>query len=289
MHMLTRMLIFLATTCFILFCLHYFIWARLARDTGMDYTWRIWAAIALFILGAMIPVGMLLGRAAPKAVSTPVMWVVYFWMGMMFFLVVLLTVGDIVRLFMAAGPAILKQELLDPERRRFLALLIGSLAVIGSFGLSVTALFGATARAIQLKKVKLLIKKLPDKLGTYRIAQITDLHVGPTIGREFIQEVVSRVNAMEPDLIAITGDLADGTLAQLGESVASLKELKAKDGVFFITGNHEYYTGDLENWLAWLTASGIRVLRNERVSIKDSFDLAGVDDWTAHGNGHGYT
>lgn len=95
------------------------------------------------------------------------------------------------------------------------------------------------------------------------------------------------MNALEPDLIAITGDLVDGTVAQLQEQTAPFKGLRAKDGVFFVTGNHEYYTGDVDEWLSWLSAAGIRPLRNERVVIRDGFELAGTDDRTARGPGHG--
>ena len=88
----------------------------------------------------------------------------------------------------------------------------------------------------------------------------------------------------------ITGDLVDGTVAVLRDAVAPLAELKAKDGVFFVTGNHEYYSG-VDEWLAHLPSLGIRVLRNERVAIgvgPEAFDLAGVDDWSARGLGHGH-
>jgi predicted MPP superfamily phosphohydrolase len=82
-------------------------------------------------------------------------------------------------------------------------------------------------------------------------------------------------------MIVITGDLVDGSVEQLGELVAPLRDLRARDGVFFVTGNHEYYSG-ADSWIAHLRTLGVRVLRNERVSIRDAFDLAGVDDASAH-------
>jgi hypothetical protein len=103
--------------------------------------------------------------------------------------------------------------------------------------------------------------------------------------------VVEKVNALEADAIVITGDLVDGPLSALREHVAPLADLRAKHGVYFVTGNHEYYAG-ADEWIAELRSLGIHVLRNERVSLGDgehSFDLAGVDDWTAarFGSGHG--
>src|SRR5207245_973719 len=102
--------------------------------------------------------------------------------------------------------------------------------------------------------------------------------------------VVAKINALSPDVVVITGDLVDGSVDDLRVHVAPLADLRAKHGVFFVTGNHEYYSG-VDSWLKELGRLGIRVLRNERVEIKQgdaSIDLAGVDDWSAHGFGHGH-
>jgi predicted MPP superfamily phosphohydrolase len=114
--------------------------------------------------------------------------------------------------------------------------------------------------------------------------------VGPTIGRSYVEDIVERVNALEPDLIAVTGDLVDGSLEQLGPLVEPIARLRAKDGVFFVTGNHEYYVPGLEQWLSFLREKGLRVLRNERVPIRGErgFDLAGIDDLSAKAHGHGH-
>jgi uncharacterized protein len=119
------------------------------------------------------------------------------------------------------------------------------------------------------------------------LVQITDLHVGPTIGRDKVAEVVAATNALAPDIIAITGDLVDGTVASLRDAVAPLRELRARHGVFFVTGNHEYFSG-AGPWMEELARLGIRVLRNERVRIGEgavAFDLAGVDDRSAARSG----
>jgi predicted MPP superfamily phosphohydrolase len=106
------------------------------------------------------------------------------------------------------------------------------------------------------------------------------VHVGPTLGREFIEELVARTNAENPDIVAITGDLVDGSVEQLREHVAPLAKLRAKHGVYFVTGNHEYYSG-VDEWIGELGRIGVKVLRNERVSLADGLDLAGVDDHSA--------
>ncbi len=288
MHLWPRILIFLAITCSILIVIHYYLWARLARDTGLNLQWEKRAAVILFVLMILMPITMVLGRLTPRGPFMPVAWFSYTWMGLLFLLLVTLAIGDIGKCFLLGLPSLLKQEPVDPERRRFLATLIGSTAVLSSLGLTVSGLWGATAQAVRIKRVKVKLDKLPRTVGPYRIAQITDLHVGPTIGRGFMAEIVSKVNVLNPDLIAITGDLMDGTLENLRDSAEPIKDLRAPDGVYFVTGNHEYFSGDVDEWIAWMESFGIKVLRNERVSIRNSFDLAGVDDWSARGNGHRY-
>jgi predicted MPP superfamily phosphohydrolase len=132
---------------------------------------------------------------------------------------------------------------------------------------------------------------LPKELDGTTIVQLSDVHVGPTRGRDFVRQIVERANSLGPDVIAITGDLVDGSVRQLREQIEPLSELRAKHGVYFVTGNHEYYSG-AESWCRELTRLGVRVLRNERVSIGsdgETYDLAGIDDYHAHqfGGGHG--
>jgi predicted MPP superfamily phosphohydrolase len=137
--------------------------------------------------------------------------------------------------------------------------------------------------------VEVLLGKLPRELDGFTIVQLSDLHVGRTIDRAFVQRVVDRANALAPDLVALTGDLVDGKVGDLRDEIAPLGQLRAAHGVFAVTGNHEYYAG-VDPWIAEITRLGARYLRNERVSIgrgEASFDLAGVDDHNARGSGHG--
>jgi len=128
-----------------------------------------------------------------------------------------------------------------------------------------------------VRRVRIPLAKLPERGDGYTIVQLTDVHIGPLLGERFSRRVVDRVNALAPDLIVLTGDLVDGRVDELRRHVAPLGDLRARDGVFSVTGNHEYYW-DADAWLAELRALGIRMLRNERVAIADGFELAGVDD-----------
>lgn len=109
---------------------------------------------------------------------------------------------------------------------------------------------------------------------------MSDIHIGPILGRTFAERLVARVNDCSPDLIVITGDLVDGGVRQLRDEVAPFSELRARHGVYFVTGNHDHYSG-AHSWCEQAEALGMRVLRNSRTAIERDgavFDLVGVDD-----------
>jgi hypothetical protein len=136
---------------------------------------------------------------------------------------------------------------------------------------------------VEVRRVRVRLARLPRAQHGLTIVQITDLHVGPTIGRAVVEDVVERTNALSPDIVAITGDLVDGSVSALRDAVAPLANLRARHGVFFVTGNHEYFSG-ADEWMKELPRLGVRVLANERVSIgagDSSFDLGGIDDRSA--------
>jgi predicted MPP superfamily phosphohydrolase len=124
------------------------------------------------------------------------------------------------------------------------------------------------------------LKGLPEALKGFKIVQISDLHLGQMMTKKILEQIVDQVNGLKPDLIAITGDLADGSTAKLLNEANPLKNLKADKGIYFVTGNHEYYSG-VENWTLAIDKMGIKVLNNENIKIRkkdDYFYLAGVTD-----------
>jgi predicted MPP superfamily phosphohydrolase len=138
-------------------------------------------------------------------------------------------------------------------------------------------------RTARVKHVRVPVSGLPAGLEGFTIVQISDIHVGPTIRGPYVQGIVEAVNRLQPDVVAITGDLVDGSVADLGQHVAPLSGLVARHGSYFVTGNHEYYSGALP-WIAELGRLGIRVLHNEHVVIHRSGEklvLAGVPDYSA--------
>jgi predicted MPP superfamily phosphohydrolase len=139
-------------------------------------------------------------------------------------------------------------------------------------------------RVARVVAVDIPIAGLPEALKGFRIVQISDIHVGPTIKRAYLEAIVERVNSLKPEVIAITGDLVDGSVAQLARHVAPLARLSAPHGVFFVTGNHEYYSG-ARAWIDELRRLGITVLMNEHVLLNhhgSALLMAGVTDFGAH-------
>lgn len=139
-------------------------------------------------------------------------------------------------------------------------------------------------RVASVVNVDVPITDLPAGLQGFSIAQISDIHVGPTIRREYVEGIVAAVNKLEADAIAITGDLVDGSVRELASHVEPLSQLRAKYGAYFVTGNHEYYSGE-RAWTIELRRLGLHVLMNEHVVLdrgEEKLVLAGVTDFGAH-------
>src|SRR5690606_19095046 len=236
---------------------------RLVRDVGWPpgakraLTWLVWA------LAASVPMAMVMSRVLARQWGE--VWIrgAYIWMGTMFLLLVSVAALDAVR-----GVGLLLARLtsgdVDAARRETLSRIVGVAAA--AVGLGATGWALREGRQLSIKRIEVALSRLPPELDGTSIVQLTDVHIGPTIGHSFIQRMVTMVNDLSPDVIAITGDLVDGSVEALAEHAAPLADLRAKHGAFFVTGNHEYYSG-ARQWCAHLTSLGIRVLRNENVRI----------------------
>lgn len=139
-------------------------------------------------------------------------------------------------------------------------------------------------RTAAVVRVDVPVRGLPEALHGFTIAQISDIHVGPTIRSGYLQAIVHRVNSLGADMVAVTGDLVDGSVAELAGHVAPLAALRSRHGTFFVTGNHEYYSG-AQAWIAELRRLDVRVLLNEHVVLQHDGNevvVAGVTDHGAH-------
>ncbi|GAA4731330.1 metallophosphoesterase [Modestobacter marinus] len=186
----------------------------------------------------------------------------------------------------AGGAVRLDHQVPDPSRRLFLArtLAVGAGAIaVGTAGTGVVLANSAPV----VRRVPIRIPRLDPALAGLRIVTFSDGHLSSTYGGRRFERVVETVNAQRPDVVAIVGDLVDGEVSELREDVAPLADLVSDQGVYFVTGNHEYFV-DTGQWLRHLSTLGVDVLRNERVPIGRggaTVDLAGIDDRTAAASG----
>jgi len=193
-------------------------------------------------------------------------------------LFVLTLVRDVVLMVAHLLPAtLLSSESFDAFRS-------ASAAAVPALAVALTLLGYWSARRVpRVRRVDIPIDDLPQPLHGFSIVQVTDLHVGPTIRRAQVQAVVDRVNALDADLIAVTGDLVVGSVRELGAHTLPLGRMTSRHGTYFVTGNHEYYSG-VHAWVAELRRIGLRVLLNEHVSLRHDgahIVIAGVTDYSA--------
>ncbi|MEU9911820.1 metallophosphoesterase [Streptomyces sp. NPDC051001] len=171
-----------------------------------------------------------------------------------------------------------------PSRRLFVSRVAAGAAAAAAIGTVGYGTYGVL-RGPKVKRVTVPLAKLPRAAHGYRIAVVSDIHLGPVLGRGFAQTVVDTINSTQPDLIAVVGDLVDGSVKDLGPAAAPLARLRAKHGTFFVTGNHEYFSG-AEQWVREVRRLGMRPLENDRTELP-YFDLAGVNDIAGESEGQG--
>jgi predicted MPP superfamily phosphohydrolase len=248
-----------------------------------------WPGAGFLLLGGLalsalvMPLGLMARRVARPALADLLSWAGLLCMGLFSSLLVLTLLRDV-----ALGGLWLA-ELLAPgalplaQWRTVSAQAVPLLA-----GLATLLGFLNARRTAAVVRVNVPIKGLPPAWHGFTVAQISDIHVGPTIRRPYLRRIVDKVNALEADLVAITGDLVDGKVSELAAHVAPLADLRSRHGTYFVTGNHEYYSG-ADAWIVELRRLGLTVLLNEHVVIAhpDAADprglplvLAGVTDYS---------
>jgi predicted MPP superfamily phosphohydrolase len=314
--------VFLAVVLLVTAGIHLYLWKRLVRDTTTPGRWRRVGTAGVVVLVAVLIGGLFGGRALSLSAQRWLAWPAYVWLGLMFYLLVVLLALEVPRLALrwwvrrrlaqpaaAAHPVAPEPALVgaaghgghgpteapaprarrngrapDPSRRLLLARSLAAAAgvtAVATVGYGMTQALGAP----RLRRVRIPLAKLPRRIDGLRIALVSDIHLGPLLGRAHTQRVVDTINAADADLVAVVGDLVDGTVDELGPAVAPLRGLRARHGSFFVTGNHEYFSG-YAPWLDEVGALGLRVLQNERVEL-DGLDLAGVNDVTGGEYAHG--
>jgi predicted MPP superfamily phosphohydrolase len=256
--------------------LHVYIGVRLLPALPLDVAERVIGALLLGASCVLIPIGLMArtlrdrSKAAERMVFTALIA-----MGLFSSLFVFTLLRDVALVF----AALFTPTVATDHVQRLTAGVVVGMAVFATLIGYINA-----RRVARVVNVDVPISNLPAALHGFSIAQITDIHVGPTIRRNYVERIVAAVNLLEADVIAITGDLVDGSVGELASHVQPLAQLRAKYGAYFVTGNHEYYSGE-RAWTNELRRLGLRVLVNEHV-VLDHGDaklvLAGVTDFTAH-------
>jgi predicted MPP superfamily phosphohydrolase len=273
--------------------MYWFIGWRLIVPAGFDLFWNVilWSVIAAFML--LLPPTMVLRSYGFKGQFNDfLLWAAYLSFGFFILLFSILLFRDITFLsytllkklslitvsFFNADSGI--NNPFDPVRRYFLSN-ITNICLIGLAGIFAVFGFFEAKKTPKVVNVYIPVPQLSKNPGGFRIVQITDLHIDPIKSTSFVQNVITKVNSLSPDIIAITGDLADGTFEDYRDKAILLKGLKSKYGSYFVTGNHEYFS-NVNDWLENLEKLGIKTLLNEHVVIEhEGFNilLAGVTDY----------
>lgn len=242
------------------------------------WCWVVFSAV-------LMPMGMWVPRGVGPQMKNVLTWMGLLSMGLFSSVFVLMLLREV-----ALGVLALVQWLgvdvpLDSARANTALLLLPVALLMTIAG------FWNARRTAAVVQVDVPIANLPASLQGFSIAQISDIHVGPTIQSHYLQRIVKRVNLLKADMVAITGDLVDGPVKTLGSHIAPLLNLQSAYGTYFVTGNHEYYSGAHE-WIEQLRAMGIQVLMNQHVVIDHAGDVqrgeratvvvAGVTDFSAH-------
>jgi predicted MPP superfamily phosphohydrolase len=257
--------------------IHLYLWKRLVRDTMRRGRARRVGGFAVLALAVLLPVTLVGERLLPQHEKAWLAWPGYLWLATMFYLLVALALLEVPRLAVRLLPTPSRAPAADPTRRLFLGRAFAAAA-----GLTAVTATGAGIRTAlgtpNLCRVPIRLARLPSSMDGFTIALVADIHLGPLRGRDDTARIVRMINDAGADAVAVVGDLVDGSVAELGSAAEPLQDLRARHGSFFVTGNHEYYSG-WPPWIDELRSLGLTVLRNERVEL-DGLDLAGVNDVT---------
>jgi len=270
-----RRLRFLLTPATLLALLHVYIGIRLLGDLPLGPIGVALGVGALVVSWLSIPLGFVSRRIANRTLAERLSWLGSLAAGLFSSLFVLTLLRDValgVCALALSEPALAATKVAS-------AVAVPALAVLASL-----IGFVKARRRARIVDVEVRIANLPEALRGFTIAQISDIHVGSTIKRGYVDAIVDAVNQLGADMIAVTGDLVDGSVRELAPHTAPLARLTAKHGAYFVTGNHEYYSGE-SAWTAEFRRLGLRVLKNEHVVLNHNgaaVVVAGVTDFSAH-------
>jgi predicted MPP superfamily phosphohydrolase len=236
--------------------LHVYVARRLFVDPALPPGLAVGGCVLLALLVVLVPVGFIFSRRDRGWPSRAFPPIAIGWLGAFGVLLTVTAVTDLGRLLyglLHGWPA----AVVAFHQARLQAVVIA----LGTAVLVPFAMWTARGRLV-LSRVRVPLERLAPGVAGLRIVQLSDLHIGERLGEDFLRRVVDRVNALHPDVVAITGDLVDGPAHVVEQALRPLADLDAPHGVYFVTGNHEYYWGGRES-VRMVEALGLTVLHNE--------------------------
>jgi predicted MPP superfamily phosphohydrolase len=276
--------------------MHLYVWKRLIKDTTAPGLRRRVATLVLVALAVLLVATLILPRVMGTPESPWLAWPGYLWFGLIAYLFLTLLVTEPVRLALwrwarrapqpdqPATPAPTTPAPATPKKAVNRRVFIARTAALAAGAASVGLVGYGAATALgppNVLTVPVRLRRLDPAFDGFRMAVVSDVHLGPLAGRAHTERIVRMINEQEPDLVAIVGDLVDGTVEELGHAAEPLRDLQSREGTFFVTGNHEYFVDDTGSWLRELDRLRVQTLRNDNTAIRRgaaAFDLAGVND-----------
>ena len=258
--------------------LHGYIGIRLLSDLPIGSSGHLAGIVLLAISSLLIPLGMLARFIKRQPLSDVLAWLGLLTMGLFSSLLVFTFLRDVLLVLINVFSTLLPTRMIS----NFSAWSAASVPIL-ALTITFIGFINARSRA-RVVHIDIPISQLPHGLNGFTIVQISDIHVGPTIKRNYLQPIIEKVNSLNADLIAITGDMVDGSVETLAQHTAGLADLRARHGSYFVTGNHEYYSG-AHAWITEFRRLGLQVLMNEHVVLKHEdaeIIIAGVSDYNAH-------
>jgi predicted MPP superfamily phosphohydrolase len=255
--------------------LHAYIGWRVLPDLGAGATGRAVGALVLIASYGLMVLALLVRFILPRSPAHRFGAPGLFMAGFFSSILVLTLLRDLLLLVGILALSAAHVHILKTASATAVAALSVFATVVG---------FASARRRARIVNVDVPIRNLPRALHGFSIAQISDVHVGAAIRKEYVDAIVDAVNGLHPDLIAVTGDVVDGPVRELAPHTAPLGRLSARHGAFFVTGNHEYYSGE-SAWTAEFKRLGLKVLLNEHAVVTHDgapLVVAGVTDFSAH-------
>ncbi len=266
---------FLLVVSLILAALHIYVGLRLLPDLPVAAWGKALGVAWLALSWVLLPTTILSRFVKRQTLADALGWAGSLMMGVFSTLLVLTVLRDVLLGF----GALVLPGVVESRSAIWSAAAVPLLTLL----ISLLGFFNARRRA-RVVDVDIPLPGLPSALQGFTIAQISDIHVGPTIKKDYLDAIVDAVNALDADLVAVTGDVVDGSVEHLAPHTAPLSRLSARHGAYFVTGNHEYYSGEAA-WSEEFRRLGLIVLKNRHVVLDHggaTLVLAGVTDYSAH-------